>query len=117
MAVTTALVKAVAILGVATVALKADIEAATAVAVTAAATGRNVSSAENPIAGQSATVTKNGWTDAGNGKPSRRTTELTITSKRSCKTIKITLTNITISTRSLDSFKLTKTIMKIPKML
>jgi hypothetical protein len=51
MAVITALVKAVATSGVATVALKANIEAATAVAVTATATGRNASSAENPIAG------------------------------------------------------------------
>jgi hypothetical protein len=60
MAATTALVKAVAISGVATVASKADTEAATAVAVTATATGRNASFAENPIAGQPAIITKNG---------------------------------------------------------
>jgi hypothetical protein len=60
MAITTELAEAVATSGVATVALKADIETATAVAVTATATGRNASSAENPIAGQPATVTKNG---------------------------------------------------------
>jgi hypothetical protein len=51
MAVIMALVEAVAISGVAMVALKADIEAATAVAITAIATGRSASSAENPIAG------------------------------------------------------------------
>jgi hypothetical protein len=115
MAAITALAEAVAILGVATVASKADIEAAIAVAVTATGTGRSASFAENPIAGQPATVTKNGWTDAGNGEPSRRATGLTMTSKRSCKITKVTLTNVTISTRSSDSFKLTKTIIKIPK--
>jgi hypothetical protein len=51
MAAITELAEAVAISGVAIVALKADIEAATAVAVTATATGRSVSSAKNPIAG------------------------------------------------------------------
>jgi hypothetical protein len=104
----TAVAEAEATLGVAT--LKANIEAATA-------TGRNASSAENPIAGQPATVTKNGWTDAGNEKPLRKATELTITLKRSCKITKIIPTNITISTHSSNSSKLTKTIMKIPKIL
>jgi hypothetical protein len=60
MAAIIALVKAVAIPGVATVASKANIETATMVAVTATATGRNASFAENPIAGQPATITKNG---------------------------------------------------------
>jgi hypothetical protein len=51
MAAITALAEAVAISGVATVALKADTKAATAVAVIATAIGRSASSAENPIAG------------------------------------------------------------------
>jgi hypothetical protein len=117
MAAITALAKAVATPGVATMVSKANTEAATAVAVIATATGRNASSAKNPIAGQPAIVTKNGWTDAGNEEPSRKATGLTIILKCSCKITKVTLTNITILTRSSDLFKLTKTIMKISKIL
>jgi hypothetical protein len=51
MAAITAVAKAVATSGVATVASKANIEAVIAVTVTATATGRNASSAKNPIAG------------------------------------------------------------------